>query len=566
MATINSLGLGSGVLTSDVIDKLRGNDESLLIKPIDNKITLHGQKSQALDLLNSLLSSFRSSAGALDNDTLYQKRTVSGNNDSVSVTAASGTQLRDFSLNVTNIAKKSVVQSASYATSSDLVANGAGTLKIAIGGKELSVSYSASTTLDGLKQAINDAAGSDVTASILQTGTSAYSLVIGSKNTGKDQAITLTDISGQLKDTKILTSNAHTGSFVAKDAFIASGGTSGNVSVNVGATTVDFAYTDTTTLKGLVDNINANTTLNAKVTASIVQYGTNDFRMILTPKSASIGDSITISDSSTGLSPALTGLVASAGSAGIVQDAQDAHFTFDGIAMTRSSNNISDISNGLSVTLLKDGGTANISITQNRDQIATEIDTFSKSYNTLIKQLDDMTAYDVANGKVGIFNGDNTIKTISREITKIVTSTSLSGHSLPQYGIGLNRDGSMSFDKSIFLSKMNETPDETEAFLSGKTTIGSTGVASTASGVFTTLTDLLNKYTSDTGLMGNLNKSSKTELTSLNAEKTKATKLLEARYATMQARFIAYDSLISKLNSQFSALKQQIDAQNNAKN
>ncbi len=775
--TINSLGLGSGVLTSDLIDKLRTNDEGLILKPIDNKITLHQQKGQALDLLSSLLSSFKSSVSALDDDNLYQKRSVSGGNEYASVSAATGSQIRDFALNVTNIAKKSVLQSGTFSSSSASVASVAGKLNLGIGGTNYSIDYTAGMTLDNLKQAINDAAGKNVSASVLQTGTSAYSLVITSKNTGQNQAISLTDISGNL-NTNLLTSNVKTGSFVAADAFVAATGTTGNVAVKVGNTSVNFAYTDTTTLKSLADNINADTTLNTKVTADIVQYGTNDYRMVLTPKAGNTGSVISLSDTATGLNSTITsttnasqtgafaanttpiastgstgnvsvnigtttvnlaytdtttlqdlanninadttlntkvtasivnfgtndyrmvltqkdgttssaitltdsaggGLIpsitststpAATGSMAIIQDPQDAHFTFDGISLTRSTNTVTDISSGLTVNLLKDNGSANISIVQNKDQITTEMESMVSSYNTLIKQLDDMTAYNAAEGKVGIFNGDNTIKNISREITKIITSFQSTGYSLPQYGISLDKTGTMSFDKSAFTAKMNADPDAMENFFSGKTKITSVGTTNTGSfssastlissgasgtmsikvgsvgysfaysntttlqqmadsinadsaigtklsasilqygtndyrmvltpkneaigetiaitdstgggllsamtstkttenvlsytnGVFTSLNDLFKGYTSSTGLINNLTQSSKTETASLNEERTKASKLLEARYATMQAKFAAYDSMISKLNSQFASLKQQIDAQANA--
>lgn len=563
--TINSLGIGSGVLTADVIDKLKANDEANILTPVTNKITLNQQKGQALDLLSSLLNSFKSSASALDDDTLYQKRTVSGGNDYVSVSAAAGTEIKDFSLAVGNIAKKTVLQSSSYTATTSLIANGTGTLNLAIGGTNFSIDYASTTTLDGLKQAINDIAGTKATASILQTGTSAFSLIITSKATGQAQSISLSDITGQLKDTKLVTPNTKTGTFLAKDDFIAGTGTSGNLSVNVGATTVNFAYTDTTTLSSLVDSINADTTINTKVTANIVQYGTNDFRMVLTPKSDSVGSAINITDSvGGGLVGAITGTTSTAGTMGIIQDPQDAHFTLDGISITRTTNTITDLASGLTVNLLKDSGSANISITQNRDQIATEMGSMVSSYNTLIKQLGDMTGYDAKEGKVGIFNGDNTIKNISREITRIITSFSNSSYSLPQYGISLDKAGVMSLDKAVFTAKFNSDPDGTEGFFNGKSTISSTGVETYTKGVFTSLNDLLKGYTSSSGLMSNLTLASKAETTSLNEERTKQSKLLEARYATLQAKFAAYDSIISKLNSQFSSLKQQIDAQANA--
>ena len=85
--TINSLGIGSGVLTADVIDQLKENDKAQQITPIDSKISLEQQKGDALDLLKSLMDSFQASVSSLDYDVLYQERTVSGNNSGVSVTA-----------------------------------------------------------------------------------------------------------------------------------------------------------------------------------------------------------------------------------------------------------------------------------------------------------------------------------------------------------------------------------------------------------------------------------------------------------------------------------------------
>jgi len=49
-------------------------------------------------------------------------------------------------------------------------------------------------------------------------------------------------------------------------------------------------------------------------------------------------------------------------------------------------------------------------------------------------------------------------------------------------------------------------------------------------------------------------------------DKTRAIKLLDQRYDTMTQRFIAYDSLISKLNAQFSSLSQQISMAVNGSN
>lgn len=566
--TINSLGLGSGVLTSDLIDKLKSADTATLVTPIDNKITLNTQKAQALDLINSLLTNFKSSVSALDDDALYQKRSVSGTNDGVSVSASAGSQIRDFSIGITNIAKKNVLQSAAFSSNTDKIANTDGKLNLNISGKNYTIDYTATTTLDDLKQSINDAAGSDVSASVLQTGASAYSLVVTSKVTGKDQTISLTDISGNLKNNNLVSEGVSSGSFVAEDDFIANSGSAGTMSVNVGGVEVkSLAYDDTTTLQQMVHNINNDTSLSGKVSASIVQYGANDYRMVLTPKDGTEGNSITITDtptSGTGLLGMMTGTTDKGGLVNTVQNGQDASFTFDGIAMTRSTNTITDIATGLTINLLQDGGSANISISQDRDQIATELEGFVSSYNSLQQQLNSMLTNDQTAGTVGIFNGDNTIRNIGREITKMINSVDLKGYSLANYGIDLSRDGTMTFDKSVFTAKMDADPEGTEAFFSGKTTVNSVGSETVTDGVFTSLTNLMKSYIGTDGTVTNLITDAKSSTTTLSEDRAKAVKLLEARYDTLSAKFAAYDSMISKLNNQFSALKQQIDAQANA--
>lgn len=464
--TINSLGIGSGVLTADVIDKLKANDTSNIIAPLDRKITLNQQKTQALDLLSSLLTSFKGNVNSLSDDVLYQKRTVSGNNDGVSVTALSGTAVQSFSISNVQLAKKDVVESGSFATAQTSIVNAAtladplftaGTLQVSIDGTTYDISYDKNSTLESIKTAINDAVGTKLTASILQTGASAYNLVLTSKETGVDQAITLSDLNG-----------------------------------------------------GLVDQLG-------------------------------------------------TGLQT-------IQGASDATFNYNGIPITRSTNTIDDlidsVTHSVTINLLQDNASSNISISQDQQVIADELKSLTTAYNTLIKQLDDMTLTDLENGKVGIFNGDNSIKSIKREITKMITSVDLNGNSLAQYGIGLSQDGTMTFTQSEFDTKIAADPTGLEAFFSGAT--DSDG--NYTEGVFGNLDALIASYTSTNGFMSTLSDSSDNELKSLNSSKARSQALLDARYDAMAARFAQYDSMISKLNSQFSSLQQQIDAMANNDN
>lgn len=196
--TINSLGIGSNVLTADVIDKLKANDKSILINPIDNKIDLQKQKGEALKLLNSLLSSFKSSVNALGNGTLYQARSVSGNSNSINITANAGVSVQSFTISDVKMAQKSVKESGTFLSPNAPIASGNGSMNIGVGGLSYTIDYTNGMSMNELKDAINTQAGSKVIASTLQVGENDYRLILRSVDTGTDQNITLSDNDGAL--------------------------------------------------------------------------------------------------------------------------------------------------------------------------------------------------------------------------------------------------------------------------------------------------------------------------------------------------------------------------------
>ncbi|MGZ8546853.1 MAG: flagellar filament capping protein FliD [Sulfuricurvum sp.] len=460
--TINSVGLGSSVLTSDIIDKLKANDVANMITPIDRKITLQKQKDSALSLLNSLFTTFQTSANTLNDDALYQKRNTLGNTSSVSVTADTGVAVQSFSISDTQLALKNVKESGSFISTSATIASGSGTAKISIGTASYDISYSATTTLDELKDSINTIAGADVKASTLQVGTDDYRLILTSTKTGAAQTINISDSTGGTLNTKLL------------------------------------AYNATTNPTGMQE----------------------------------------------------------------IQAARDASFKYDGITLSRSTNEIKDLIVGVNISLLQDSGSANISINQDTQAISDELNTFVQSYNSLTTQLTSMTTSDATAGTVGIFNGDNSINAIAREINRVITS-SINGLSLPDFGIDLTQTGSMTFNSSTFLAKFNADPSASETFLSGSTTVDSNGNIQTTDGVFTSMNNLLDRYTKSNGIFANLTTGSATELKALTDSKTRSQALLDARYTTMMARFSQYDSIMTKLANQFSSLQTQITAYSN---
>jgi len=459
--TINSLGIGSGILTSDVIEQLRAADEARIIKPIEDKVTLQNQKEDAFKLIDTLLTTFKGSVSRLGDSTIYQNRTVDVTSGNVEVKAEAGAKVESFTLDTVALAKQNIQQSGSFASRLTPVATGSGTLTVSIGTSNYDIAYDASTTLEELTQGINDAAGSKVTANILQTGASTYSLVLTSNETGLNQTISLSDTPD-----------------VPGDGL------------------VDALYNDATATSGFTS----------------------------------------------------------------VQNAKDSEFVYNGITITRSTNEIDDLLTGVTLNLKTEGETASVAIKQDSFAVSTEMQLLVDSYNALQTNLHDVTIADREAGTQGVFNGDAFMNSIIREINAIIISADSTSNSFVNYGIDLSRDGVMSFNQAEFDTEFEKDSTKAELFFAGGYNETTDKIET---GLFETLGDKLKSYTKFGGLFDNFEQGLKTATTNLNTEHSTAISRLDSRYEILTKQFIAYDALISKLNSQFASLELQIQAQAN---
>ncbi|OIP53447.1 MAG: hypothetical protein AUK54_08920 [Helicobacteraceae bacterium CG2_30_36_10] len=469
MAGVNSLGIGSGVLTSDLLDKLREADNASIIKPLENKVTLANQKDDAYALLSTLMTTFKSSTSALDGDTLYLARAVTGNTDAVTVKAEAGSNVQSF--NITNVSKaeKDVWNSLAFASTSTAMTDlGAGTFSVSIGTDTFDIAYTAASSLDDIKNSINELAGTKMTASVLQVGDASYELVITADDV--NQAITFSD------------------SNVAGDPLA----------------------------KSLISTLGL------------------DEQDLTDP-----------------LNPVFTHNI---------QVAKSATFNYNGIEITRSTNEISDLIVGVTISLNQNQAAednATINIAQNNTSISSEISLFVNGYNSLMTNLNDMTRSDRESGSVGIFNGESFVKSISRTITDMITQLDSNRNSLVDFGIDIDRDGVMSLDNDVFANKFVTDPQGMELFFSGN---------SETDGVFTKLNAQMDNYMGYNKLMANFSDQLTTAKDNLVEQYDRQKAMLDDRYAIMAKKFSAYDVMISRLNTQFSSMQMMIDAQANTKN
>ncbi len=329
----------------------------------------------------------------------------------------------------------------------------------------------------------------------------------------------------------------------------------GTISIDLNGVSKDFEITSDTTLEEFMQMIN-DSSLDA--TAKILNTGTDEYRLVLTSNSTGESNSFSITESD-GLK---TGLSLDDN---IVQNAENSKIVYNGIEVSRSSNSIDDLITGVSLDLTQTTDQPIIiDITEDANSVATEIQNFVDSFNELITKLDDVTRFDETTKDSGVFQGDSNINGIEREIKNLLLDVNSNGNSMMDYGLTLNKSGTLDFNISTFNEKFTEDPDGVEYFFKGED-IESRGVTSHPDGLFYKLDSSLDRYVGINGTLQTLSTSLENQEKRFNEEKEKAVALLDSRYERMAQQFSQQDAIIGQINQQMKALQMQIDAQNNNK-
>ena len=189
--TISTLGIGSGgVLSSDIIDKLKSADNSSTVKPIQRKQEENNLKIQGLRTIKSALSSLADAASSLSDISLYNNTKATSSSDDVSITTNSNVKEQSFNIKVESLATRSIKQSYKHFSSKDELV-GAGTMGLGIDGKNYSIDISDTDTLQDVADKINSQTEGKIEASILNVGgDKPYKLILKSTGTGAKNEIT----------------------------------------------------------------------------------------------------------------------------------------------------------------------------------------------------------------------------------------------------------------------------------------------------------------------------------------------------------------------------------------
>jgi flagellar hook-associated protein 2 len=351
----------------------------------------------------------------------------------------------------------------------------------------------------------------------------------------------------------------------------------GSLKLSVGDTDYTIDYNADMTLTDLKNAINDQA--GDDVTASIIKVGDGDYKLFFT--ATHTGDlnednnddgtdddaDISIIDNDGNLSDdggdtnGGTNLTDNMDS---VQTGVDATFTYNGgDDIHRSSNSVDDLISGYHITL-KETGSSDVKVARNDDAILGKIDSFVKKYNSAMSELGRATKNSTDSSERGIFAGESTFTSLQRDLRGMMDKVGGGVGTLYDYGFDIDKDGTLSIDKTAFTKKLDVNASNVEIFFSGGDFENTDGSTTTIDGAFAELTDNTYSYTRFNGMLDNYKTFLDDNKTSLEESKTKATQRLDSKYETMKKQFAAYDAMIAQLNNSSAMFTQmQNDSSNN---
>lgn len=295
----------------------------------------------------------------------------------------------------------------------------------------------------------------------------------------------------------------------------------------------------------------------AGVTATIINDGTTNRLVLSSGTSGSTGSiAVAVTDSGSGGTHALSGL----DSASLVQTrpADNALVTINGIDISRSSNTITDVIDGVTLTLAKGTavapGTATLTIARNTAAMSAAIDSFVNAYNSVVGLLKTNSSYDATAKKGAVLNAESTVRSIQSELSRLVHTnvTGVAGgiSTLSGIGITVKTDGTLATDSTVLAAALAD-PNKDVGALFTQTETDNEGIAvrfNTSMKAIVAFDGLI------AGRTDGINASLKSLGLTRDALNLRLTQI-EARY---RAQFTALDVLVSSMNKTSQYLSQQL--------
>ena len=307
-----------------------------------------------------------------------------------------------------------------------------------------------------------------------------------------------------------------------------------NISLTVNGTTQSLAV-EGATLSSVRDAIND---AELGVRAEIVNTGeaSGNFKLQIIGETGA-NNSFTISSDFAGLNFTTN------------QAATDASLTVNGIAFTRSSNQISDVIEGVNLNLTSTTDT-NFTLSIDRDisEAKGNIIAFVSMFNEASQEFRNLTNSETD----GPLRGDSIFRSIVRNMRSIVIGTSSTGgdsvSSLSDIGISIDRTGQLLFDEAKLETALTSNFDDVVSLFSAGTNDQSR-FSDDPGGIAGDLKTLIERVTASDGYLVTAEQALQQRTTEFNEDLEdleERMKVVEERY---NRQFLVMQNIIEEMNS-----------------
>lgn len=450
------------------------------------------------------------------------------------LTAGNGTIVSAQGAVTAGVPSVTPTQGVAAVYSTSLTASHTTPLTVSDGLTTVTVDSSAYTTVDEQVQAIQSAAGYD------------------------DLLFTVSENAGKIEFT-YKTTNA----VVIEPTFSIIDGTQTLSNDVVGVTAVNSPTITTIqigenadTPEGIMAAINA---ANTGVTASLVDTGVDgsNYRIVLSGQEGA--DKVFSVSASSGIDLGFSN------AENLLQTAQNAQFEFNGVGISRGSNDVSDVISGVTFSLNAVSAEA-VTLTVDRDTspLKANIVNMVNEYNAFNNMLDSLTEAPAEGVELSGALADE--KTLARFLSDQLRKAILADSSTPSgpinamrdIGVSIDRFGQLTFDESKFDSAVATNFDDVVTMLTANTS-NQSALDSNPKGLSQDVTNLVASFTDSGGAVYAQTVSANVELADYEQDLADLEIRMDGIYLRYITQFAAMDALVASINNTKSYLTTQLE-------
>ncbi len=310
---------------------------------------------------------------------------------------------------------------------------------------------------------------------------------------------------------------------------------------------VDITVNATDSLTDIQNTIN--NTSGTGVNATII-----DDQMVLKAEASGTANEITLTDDDMTDILENLGLINTGTTSDIkneLQTAKDAIFSLDGLQITRSSNEIDDVIEGVTLNLKQEGSSTQFTVDKDTDGMIEGIKALVDKYNSTTDKIDSFTGID------GELQGDITLNGLKFKLRRCLsdrTDTSSSINQLALIGIEADRYGEFSVDEEELRAKLNDNFAELkDLFTAEESSAGYSGIAER-------LSNYLGVALDSEGPVSGSQESLQNRMDDIDEQILSLERRLELRERNLKKQWQATETAVAQMNNQMSWLSGQFSS------